>query len=134
MAANVPVFTLANGVAKGSVVKMPSIGIGYVLRISGSHTLRVGMGPTLSCRCWMGIPGGAERVEVMVKLALKVCLVVFVGCRVMYLMDCIALSDDRMVIDTLTRYVHQVLFGWSLTLRSIGVRLRYVFDLPAQVF
>jgi len=49
MAANVPVFTLANGVAKGSVVKMPSIGIG----------------------CWMGIPGGAERVEVMVKLALK---------------------------------------------------------------
>jgi len=49
MATNVPSFTLTNGVAKGSVVKIPSIGIG----------------------CWMGVPGGAERAEVMVTLALK---------------------------------------------------------------
>ncbi|KLO17099.1 Aldo/keto reductase [Schizopora paradoxa] len=49
MAVNVPVYTLTNGVAKGSTVKLPSIGIG----------------------CWMGMPGGAERVELMVKMALK---------------------------------------------------------------
>jgi len=49
MAVNVPIFTLTNGVAKGTIVRMPSIGIG----------------------CWMGMPGGGERAEGMVTLALK---------------------------------------------------------------
>ncbi len=57
----------------------------------------------------MGIPGGAERVEVMVKLALKVCLIVFVAV-VRLSHGCVALPDDRMVTDISTRYVLQVLF------------------------
>lgn len=51
MAVSVPFFTLKNGVLPGQQVKIPSVGLG----------------------CWMGEPGGGERVEEMVKTSLKVC-------------------------------------------------------------
>ncbi len=50
MAASVPVFTLTNGVAKGSVVKMPGIGIGCV----ASSSVRVWIGLDWLCSAVVG--------------------------------------------------------------------------------
>ncbi len=104
MVANVPVFTLANGVAKGNVVKMPGIGIRYICCMV-LHSRLNWTRLTLLCSCWIGTPGGAERVEVMVKMALKVCPVVLMA---VVRAHSNGMHRNRTVTDTSTRYIRQV--------------------------
>ena len=72
MAETIPFFTLTNGTEGNKLVYVPSVGIGYVM-LEGGWEPMMSSRADFFCRCWMGHPGGDERVENMLKTALKVC-------------------------------------------------------------